>query len=211
MIEELLKKYETRKLEIKKRLDEFRKVKDKSEEELFAELSFCLCTPQSKATICWNAVSSLVKNNLLYTGSAEQIKPFLNAVRFNENKSKYIVDARKLFSNGSSLNLKNTINTLNNSNELREWFVENVKGMGFKEASHFLRNIGIGNDLAILDTHILKNLKKYGVLGEIPKVLNRKNYLEIENRMKRFAESIGIPFDELDLLLWAEETGFIFK
>lgn len=211
MTNELIKKYEQRKSEIKKRLDEFKQVKNKTDEEIFAELSFCLCTPQSKATVCWNAVTSLVKNNLLYNGNEEKVKPFLNAIRFNENKAKYIVGARKLFSNGYKLNIKNFINTFNNLNELRDWLAENVNGMGFKEASHFLRNIGLGNNFAILDVHILRNLQKYGVIDETPKNLSKKKYLEIENRMQKFAENIGIPLDELDLLLWSEETGFIFK
>lgn len=211
MINDLLKKYETRKTEIKKRLDEFRKTKDMGDEIIFAELAFCLCTPQSKATTCWNAVQALVKNNLLYSGKKEQIKPFLNAVRFNENKSKYIVEARKLFFDDGKLNLRKLINSFDDVYELREWLAENVNGFGFKESSHFLRNIGIGNGLAILDIHILKNLKKYGVIEEVSKYLSKKKYLELENRMKKFAEDVGIPIDELDLLLWSEETGFVFK
>ena len=67
------------------------------------------------------------------------------------------------------------------------------------------------DDFVILDVHILRNLKKYGVIDEMPKSLSKKKYLEIETKMKEFAETIGIPVDELDLLLWSEETGFIFK
>lgn len=211
MINDLLKRYEVKKTEIKKRLGEFKKIKDMEDETIFAELAFCLCTPQSKATTCWNAVQALVKNNLLYSGKKEQIKPFLNAVRFNENKSNYIIEARNLFSDGNKLNVKKLVDSSEDPHKLREWLVENVNGIGMKEASHFLRNIGIGNDLAILDTHILKNLKKYGVIEDVPKNLNKKKYLEIENRMKKFAEDTGIPIDELDLLLWSEETGFVFK
>ncbi len=211
MINDLLKKYEAKKTEIKKRLDEFRKIKDMEDEIIFAELAFCLCTPQSKATTCWNAVQALVKNNLLYSGEKEQIKPFLNAVRFNENKSNYIIEARRMFSDGNKLNVKKFVGSSENPHKLREWLAENVNGMGMKEASHFLRNIGIGNGLAILDVHILKNLKRYGVIEDLPKNLNKKKYLEIENRMKKFAEDTGIPIDELDLLLWSEETGFVFK
>ena len=211
MINDLLKKYESRKAEIRKRLEEFKGIKDREDERIFAEMAFCLCTPQSRATTCWNAIESLMKNNLLYTGGKNQIKPFLNAIRFNENKTNYIIEARRLFSDESKLNLKKFTNSSKNSHELRSWLVENVNGMGMKEASHFLRNIGIGGDLAILDVHILNNLKKYGVIEDLPKNLSEKKYLEIENSMKRFAEDIGISFEELDLLLWSEETGFIFK
>ena len=94
---------------------------------------------------------------------------------------------------------------------MREFLVNNVKGFGMKEASHFMRNIGLGKDLAILDRHILKNLKLYGVVDEIPNSLTQKKYLNIEAKFREFSEKIQIPMDELDLLFWSEETGEIFK
>jgi N-glycosylase/DNA lyase len=95
---------------------------------------------------------------------------------------------------------------------LREWLVKNVKGIGMKEAGHFIRNMGLSNNqLAILDVHILKNLKEFGIIEKIPKSLTKKEYLKIEDRMREFSKKIGIPLDELDLLLWSKETGFIFK
>jgi N-glycosylase/DNA lyase len=211
MSHELKEKYEIRKNEIKNRMLDFKKVFDEDDERVFAELAFCLCTPQSKAIHCWKAVETLMKNRLLYTGDESQIKPFMNAVRFNENKSRYIVGARKLFSPNGKLEIKNKLQSFNNVYELREWLYENVNGLGMKEVGHFLRNIGLGNQLAILDVHILKNLHKHGVIQEIPKSLTKKKYLEIEQSMKKFAQDIDIPFEELDLLLWSEETGIVFK
>lgn len=210
-LDNLISNYNSRKSEIRQRLSEFRKIKDEPDERIFAELAFCLCTPQSRATQCWKAIESLTKNNLLYTGSNEQIRPFLNAVRFNENKSNYIVEARDAFSSGKKISIKEKLLTLGEPEKIREWLVENVKGFGLKEASHFLRNIGFADTLAILDSHILRNLHRYGVIEEVPKSLTPKKYLEIERKMKDFADRIGIPFEELDLLLWSEETGMIFK
>lgn len=204
--------FKIKKDEIGKRLEEFQQVLSQSDERIFAELAFCICTPQSKAVLAWKAVESLMKNKLLYSGNVEQIRPFLNAVRFGESKARYIVEARKLFTN-ERLNVKKKISSFNNSFELRDWLAENVKGIGLKEASHFIRNIGFDceHQLTILDRHILKNLKEFGVIKEIPKTLTNKKYLEIENRMKKFAEIIGISLYELDLLLWSKETGIIFK
>ena len=211
MINELIKLHEIKGVEIKRRLQEFKEVFNQNNERVLAELAFCLCTPQSKATVCWNAIESLMKNNLLYIGTAEQIKPFLNAVRFSEKKSKYIVAARELFTENGKLKIKEKIKLINDVFELREWLVENVKGLGMKESSHFLRNIGFSHNLAILDRHILKNLKELKVIDEIPKSLTKKKYLEIEQKMKAFAKRISIPLDNLDLLLWSKETGEIFK
>jgi N-glycosylase/DNA lyase len=210
-INELLKSYKSKRLEIKKRLEEFNQIKNDSDERIFTELAFCICTPQSKATSAWIAIEALVKNNYLFTRSERMIRPFLNAVRFADNKTKYIVEARELFTKNGKLNIKEKIQSFPDSLKLREWLVENVKGLGMKESSHFLRNIGLGNNLAILDIHVLNNLKEYGVIEGILKNLTKKNYLEIENKIKEFSKLVGVPMDELDLLFWSEETGIIFK
>ncbi len=195
--------YLSKKESIEKRLLEFRE--DKSEEELFSELVFCLLTPQSKAKICDIAVKKLAEKNLLLSGSEDEIKAWLAGVRFSNQKAVYITEARKL--NGR---LKNLLNQ-DNPEELRTLLVENIKGIGYKEASHFLRNVGLGEELAILDRHILKNLVKHKVIEELPKSLTPKRYLEIEGKMTSFSKKTGIPMAHLDLLFWSEETGEIFK
>jgi len=83
--------------------------------------------------------------------------------------------------------------------------------LGLKEASHFLRNTGRGEDLAILDRHILRNLIRHGVLRRLPRTLTARRYLDIETRTERFSNEIGIPMSALDLLFWSRETGEIFK
>lgn len=210
-VNEIIKSYRIKKDEIKKRLEEFRQVLNESDERIFAELAFCICTPQSKATSAWVAITSLMKNGYLFSGSENIIRPFLNAVRFADNKSKYIVEARNFFTENGQLRIKDKIKSFKSIFDLREWIVTNVKGLGMKEASHFLRNIGLGSDVAILDVHILKNLEEYGVIEKVPETLSKKLYLEIEKMMREFSKFIRISFDELDLLFWSEETGIIFK
>ncbi len=213
MVKELLELYESRKTEIKNRLEEFKSIINKSDEKIFSELAFCILVPQSKATTSWNAVQALEKNNLLTKGEYDKVRPFLQAVRFPENKTKYLLEARELFESNGKIQIKNKFNHIKDDPiAFREWLLENVKGLGMKETSHFIRNIGMSkNQLAILDVHILKNLKNFGVIDEIPKSLTKKKYLEIEQKIKQFANEIKIPLDELDLLLWSKETGFIFK
>lgn len=210
-IEELLKLYEEKKEEIKRKLFEFKQMMNENNERIFAELAFCICTPQTKATSAWNAIKSLMENGLLFRGSPEEISSFLKKVRFRKNKAKYIVEAKKKFMVNGKIQIKEFILSFIDPLELREWLVENVKGIGMKEASHFIRNIGLSeNQLAILDVHVLKNLKELNVIENIPKSLNKKEYLKVEEKMKKFSMEIGIPLDELDLLFWSKETGFVF-
>lgn len=175
--------------------------------EYFYELIFCLMTPQSSAFNADKAVRLLRNNNFI--NADVNPEPLLHQpdfyIRFHKTKSKHILAAKEQFPiiqqhlcNGTS------------SSDLRCWLVNNVKGLGWKEASHFLRNIG-HRDLAILDRHILRNLKRAGVLRQMPQSLTPKRYLVIEKKFRKFAITIDIPMDELDLLFWSMETGEIFK
>jgi N-glycosylase/DNA lyase len=211
-IDQFKKLYRRKKREIALRLGEFRqRGVQASDEELFSELAFCLLTPQSRAKFCWEAITNLKEQNMLLKGSADQIKRRLHCVRFHNKKASYLVAARNLFLRDASISVKPQLKLHDDDYECREWLVENVKGLGYKEASHFLRNIGRGENLAILDRHILKNLHLLGVIAKIPESLSKITYRQIESKMETFALSVNIPFSHLDLLLWYNETGEIFK
>ncbi len=203
--------YRERKDAIQKRLADFRQVMTWSDDEVFGELAFCLLTPQSSAKVCWNAITQLKQKTLLLKGKPTDLEPHLSQVRFGETKARYIVEARDIFSKNGAIQLKSKIESFYNPFELREWLVDNVMGLGYKEASHFLRNIGLGEGFAILDRHILRNLAGMGVIPEIPVSITKKRYLEIEEKLRSFASEIGIPMADLDLLFWSKETGWIFK
>jgi N-glycosylase/DNA lyase len=206
---ELMKIYAPVRPQIEARLGEFRLIwENASEEELFRELVFCLLTPQSRARTCWNAVLRLERKGLVAQGEACRVQEELAGVRFHQRKAEYICRAREMFSDAS---MRSTLNEFSGSFAAREWLVKNVLGLGYKEASHFLRNIGLGEDLAILDRHILKNLLALGVIDSPPASLSRSSYLEIERRMTGFSKDVGIPMGHLDLLLWYKEAGEIFK
>jgi N-glycosylase/DNA lyase len=203
--------YSQQKGKIESKLSEFRKVwYEGDEERIFLELVFCILTPQSRAQSCWNCAQELYESNLLLNGEEKGISDKLNRVRFKNKKAEYIVRARNLFTNRGKISIRNKIKQLKDEDR-REWLVRNVKGMGYKEASHFLRNIGLGENLAILDRHIMKNLMIAAAIGKIPVSLTRKRYLQIEKKMRKFAQKINIPIGHLDFVLWYKETGMIFK
>ena len=208
---EILELYKNIRPEIVNRISEFRKIwKEGDNKALFIELVFCLFTPQSSARQCWKAVNILLEKDLLFTGSWEDISREINIVRFRNNKSKYLIEAREKFlSHGKGL--REYMNLYADQFQKRERLVKNVKGMGLKEGSHFLRNIGIGSDLAILDRHILKNMKLLGVIDDIPKSLTEKIYLSIEEKLSKYSKKIDIPMEHLDFVLWYKEAGEVFK
>lgn len=211
---EIEKIYKKIKPDIKKRLEDFQNIwKNGTNEDIHLELSFCILTPQSKAINAWKAITNLKENNLIFKGNVEEIVEYLNIVRFKNNKAKYLVELREQMMDKKTKKVmtKDFFSTIPNVYEKRNWIVKNIKGMSYKEAGHFLRNVGFGQEIAILDRHILKNLLKLEVIEELPKTLGPKQYLEIEERMKKYCKFVKIPMDEMDLLLWYKEAGEIFK
>lgn len=212
LINQLKQIYKIRKNGIASRLKEFEKCRtEMNDEEIFCELTFCLLTPQSKAKSCWDAIETIRDENLLLNGTVEEIKKRLRSVRFHNKKAQYIADAREFFMRKGRIVIKPLLEQFADIHECREWLVKNIKGLGYKEAGHFLRNVGLGENIAILDRHILRNLEMLGIIDKIPKSLSRAKYMQIEKDMADFAKQINIPLDHLDLLFWSRETGEIFK
>ncbi len=210
-IELLLREYNENKCIINSRLKDFEKMMSLSDVAIFSELVFCIFTPQSSAKKCDIAVKRLIGIDLICDGNAEDIARAITGVRFHNTKSRHAVAARELFSENGKLEIKKKLKSFDSPFDLREWLIANVYGLGYKESSHFLRNIGLGFDLAILDRHILLNLARHGVIECVPKHLSKTTYLSIEKKMLDYSKKIGVSAAELDLLFWSRQTGEVFK
>jgi N-glycosylase/DNA lyase len=191
------------KVTIDNRIQEFKKINKKSNNELFNELCFCLLTAN------FNAEKSIkIQENIgecFLTDSKEEIAQNLKKYghRFPNARADYIIKSKKC---------KEELNKVMNfydKQSIREWIVDNVKGIGYKESSHFLRNIGF-DDYAIIDFHIIDLLVKHEIIKK-PKTITKNKYLEIEKILKRIAEKTNLTLAELDLYLWYIETGKILK
>lgn len=189
---------------IRNNLEEFKSV---PEENYFYELVYCLCTPMSKAENAIKVQKYFQENNFLQNpfDPLPVLSNPAHYIRFHNQKSKYIQNAYQNFTKISEI-----INSNHTAIKKRELLVNNFKGIGFKEASHFLRNIGIFG-LAILDRHILRNLVKFEQLPEKYSISSKKNYENIEKIFVNLSKSINLEVEEFDLLLWANETGYILK
>jgi N-glycosylase/DNA lyase len=189
---------------IKRRLADFEAV---PEAEYFYELAYCLLTPQSSAVNAGRVIERLKTAEFIETGADPT--PILRSrdhyIRFHNTKARRLLRAREMFPD-----IRRAILCGNSPSATRIWLVGNVDGLGWKEASHFLRNIG-RRGLAILDRHILKNLVRHGVIRAQPVSLTPSRYEAIEAEFSRFAGVLGIPMDELDLLFWSNATGKILK
>jgi len=187
---------------VKNRLKEFRELGRKGNNEWFSELCFCILTANSKARTAISIQDKLGCDGFLCldrTGLSNTIKEHKH--RFHNTKAGFIVEARRF---------RNIKDMLKKEKDPRRWLVKNVKGLGWKESSHFLRNIGY-TDYAILDRHILGLMQRDGLIAGKPKTLNENNYLETENRLRTVADRLKMSLAELDLYMWYMKTGKVLK
>ena len=133
-------------------------------------------------------------------------------MRFWRIRPSYIFHTREHLQQTCGLRMRELLESFATPEERRDFFARNraIRGLGYKESSHFLRNIGF-RGYAILDKHIVNSLRDLGVIPKGLKPGTRKGYLAIEKKLAAFAEEIGIDMDHLDLLLWSRKTGEILK
>jgi N-glycosylase/DNA lyase len=205
LLDEVNLHYQIHKEAIQARLAEFHSVLSS---EYFYELAYCLLTPQSSAVHAAHAITGLSKADFRFQSIDPE--PFLRQkdqyIRFHKTKTKHLLSMKAQFSD-----IEQKLSESVSAVDLREWLVMHVMGLGYKEATHFLRNIGKNDGLAILDRHIIRMLERLGVIHSIPHSIGKKQYLEIESQFKNFSTNVGIVLDELDLVFWSMSTGEIRK
>ncbi len=189
---------------IKERMRKFEELGRSNNREIFKELAFCILTANYSAEGGIKIQKSL--DDGLIDLSKEELEVKLRNLghRFPKARAEYIVNARRFIPK-----LKDILESFDDERTLREWLVKNIKGLGYKEASHFLRNVGFKN-LAIIDFHIVDLLSRYGLI-ERPRSMTRRKYLEIEKILEKIARRTGLSLAELDLYLWYMETGKVLK
>lgn len=194
------------KSKIDRRILEFEGLGKKSSHEIFKELCFCLLTAN------FNAERSIRMQKEIGSGFINLPEKVLcrklQALghRYPNARASYIVEARAYKDS-----IKEILGGFKDDFSAREWVVCNIKGLGYKESSHFLRNIGYKN-LAIIDFHIVDLLVKNKLLNPPKtKCLTRRKYLEIEEILREIGGRSGLNLAELDLYLWYMETGKVLK
>ncbi|HNV97551.1 MAG TPA: N-glycosylase/DNA lyase [bacterium] len=186
---------------IDKRLLEFKSFNKKENKEWFSELCFCLLTSNWKARESIEIQNELSKSGF-FNWSEEKLREYLKkrGHRFWPQRAQRIVLARKY---------KNIKDVLLKEDDKRIWLVKNIKGLGMKESSHFLRNVGFF-DYAILDRHIINSLIDNSLIDD-RKTLTPKRYIEIEKIMAKIARNLSMSQGELDMYVWYIKTGKILK
>ncbi len=204
--------YIEKKPAISKRLSDFRKILEEADDnQLFEELAFCICTAGASAKMGIKSVDAM--RNILPNGGLNTLRKRLDGVhRFPNARPAYIVHTREYLKKEHGFKIRELLLSFDDPIERRDFLAKNrnIKGIGYKEASHFLRNIGFSG-YGILDKHILNTLYEFKVIDSPKPPSARDTYLYTEEKLKGLADKLEIHVDELDLLLWSEKTGEILK
>jgi N-glycosylase/DNA lyase len=211
-IEKVKEIHSARGKEIRQRLAEFDAIwQNGTNEKLWEEMVFCFFTGGCSAKMGLRSVEAV--RQILITGDHEEL---MNALvgkhRYPRARAGYIVASREFLQEHCELNLREKLESFDDDLERRDWLVKEkrIKGLGYKEASHYLRNIGF-KGYAILDKHILRSLAELGYIDDPTPPSTRTKYLATEQKLKALGKNLKIDFDELDLVLWSLKTGEILK
>ena len=207
MLRELVqdKKLRARVLE---RVEEFLLNNKAGEEIWFRELILCLLTANSSFISAYKALNNLYSHDIKLL-DLEQISVILrdSGYRFYNLKSRYIREAIEKYY-GRIKTLVKPIADIYQF-EAREFLVNNIKGLGYKEASHFLRNLGYF-ELAIIDRHILRYVNT-NLYVSVKKVDNKHRYLLVEGLLRAIASALNMQVGLLDLFIFFKQTQTLVK
>lgn len=187
------------------RAEEFLLNNKAGEDIWFRELVLCILTANSSFISAYKALNCVFEYNFFSLDQYKLSKILKECgYRFYNLKSKYLMEAKSLY--GS---LKKIIKPLADRDqwEAREFLVNKVNGIGYKEASHFLRNVGYF-DLAIIDRHVLRFITD--IVGDI-KLRKRRDYFLVEGLLRSIADGLNIQVGLLDLFIFFKQTKTLVK
>jgi N-glycosylase/DNA lyase len=190
----------------------------RSEKALWRSLVLCILTTQQRYEAAVDTCRELENEGLLAVpkGRTEALRllsgfeSFFDLAGKNECLSRTRFPNRKRESISKTLwqiyvegdGLHSILKANSNATELRRLLTDYCHGVGPKQASMFLRNIGYEEDLAILDKHVLDYMSLMSIAqsGMALKPISR--YEEQETHLRGYGECYGVSLPHLDLGIW---------
>lgn len=99
--------------------------------------------------------------------------------------------------------IRNMIRAMNAPSDLRRELIQLCPGIGPKQSSHFVKNIGFTDNVAILDRHILNYLKLIDDVDICPKQVSKiDKYEEVERKFIDKASKFNHAVSVVDQSMW---------
>lgn len=195
-----------------------------SEEQLWFELVSCILgsrVPFETAEACSKYLRNLglldksiilnnpkkSENKLKKELSKKIYPPFKGKIgriyRFPNSRSQHIVKTAIEIYRNSKTTIKNILKEHRNAHETRNILIKKCYGIGPKQASLFLRNISYCDNLAILDSHVIRYIELLNLKESAPKHSEQKNdYLYKERVLAAHAKLKRRSLATLDFAIW---------
>ncbi|MEG3639254.1 8-oxoguanine DNA glycosylase [Magnetococcus sp. PR-3] len=190
------------------------------EQQLWWDLSSCVLSSQVPYTLATAAADRIGDSGILSTYSnkdTEQVRCVLSELlhsplkvgnktrkyRFPDLRAKQLADAWTVIQEEGG-SLKRIIDTKSADPwALRKWLVSRIPGLGPKQASMFLRNVGASYDLAVLDRHVLNYMSAIGLANKaLHSIGSLSAYRKQEHVLEKHAEEFGYPVGMVDWAIW---------
>ena len=126
----------------------------------------------------------------------------LRRYRFPKRKAAIIVEARKWVR--SRKPLEECLLYWDDPKDRRRILL-GCPGLGLKSASWLLRNLGMGDELAVLDVHLVRALQDAKRIGNDIRL--PRDYYAVEKAFLDWCHELNAPSAEFDLFIWEWQRG----
>jgi len=123
------------------------------------------------------------------------------AYRFPETRARWLAEAASSIY-GQKDSLAALLAAYQDPLDIRRLLSSSVRGLGPKQSSLFLRNIGISDDLAVIDRHVLRYLWWSGLADSVAPPASLSRYERLEDLLRRRAWAVGLPLGVFDIAVW---------
>ena len=182
-----------------------------SEDDLWRELVSCILGSRVRFETACAAVERLDDMRLLChsrrTSNFDQYETDISTILsgkypFNKLRANQIRRAAEsLYGSGNSIKdlLENTVDF----RKMRQYLISEIPGLGPKQSSLFLRNIGYTDSVAVLDVHVLTYMNWVGLTTALEKSIPTiRKYERLEDSFVEHSLSLGYSPGQLDLAVW---------
>ena len=182
-----------------------------SEDDLWRELVYCILGSRVKFQVAHTAVERMdgmgllshSRRNAHFDNYEEDTFTALSSgypffrVRANQIRRA----AEHLYTSRGSI--WELLNSASDFRGVRRLLTVEVAGLGPKQASLFLRNIGYAKHIAVLDVHVLTYLSWVGLTDSpLKSVSTLGKYEALEDAFVKRSYTFGISPDQFDLAVW---------
>jgi N-glycosylase/DNA lyase len=183
--------------------------------DVWGSLLFCILSSQVRAATATSAVQVILAEVPFFEENLSSVDVYnkLGLIlrrsdvrhRFPETRSKQIASSWFAFAQIKD-EFYGYLDSFSAEKDARVAVADRFSGLGFKQASMFLRDIGYSARLCVIDTHILWYCERMS--SPLRGALTTRRYLEIEEYLLETADTFRIAPNIFDSAVWAAVKTF---